>query len=181
MNTARRHVAIVGGGTAGWLAALMLRRAKPDPTALRVSVIESPDIPTVGVGEGSTSIFQQVLLDLGMDEAAFIAQTGATLKFEIKHCGWRKDGKDYFGPFNDPNALRPAPEGLPHVEEQLHLPVMDGLGLLQKAASKTVLVQPNTRAAARQTAKTLETEFKSAAARATSHNAYLSACAQRGN
>lgn len=113
MNKPARHVAIVGGGTAGWLAALMLRKAAPDPKALRVSVIESPDIPTVGVGEGSTSVFQQVLMDLGIDEAAFIAQTGATLKFGIKHCGWRKDGKDYFGPIDDPNALRTAPDGLP--------------------------------------------------------------------
>jgi len=91
----------------------MLRKASPDKDALRVSVIESPAIPTVGVGEGSTSVFQQVLMDLGIDEAEFIAQTGATLKFGIKHCGWRKDGKDYFGPIDDPNALRPAPDGLP--------------------------------------------------------------------
>lgn len=113
MSTAKRHVAIVGGGTAGWLAALMLRKAAPDQGALRVSVIESPNIPTVGVGEGSTSIFRQVLMDLGIDEAEFIAQTGATLKFGIKHGGWRRDGKDYFGPIDDPNALRPAPVGLP--------------------------------------------------------------------
>jgi glycine/D-amino acid oxidase-like deaminating enzyme len=98
-----KHIAIVGGGTAGWLTALVLR----------ISVIESPDIPTVGVGEGSTAIFRQVLLELGIDEADFLRETGATFKFGIHHIGWRRDGRDYFGPIDDPNALVAAPAGLP--------------------------------------------------------------------
>ena len=105
-----KRVAVVGGGTAGWLAALMLRRAWPGAA---VAVIESPTIPTVGVGEGSTSIFRQVLLDIGIDEDDFLRETGATLKFGIRHCGWRPDGRDYWGPIDDPGALSPAPEGLP--------------------------------------------------------------------
>lgn len=112
MDAKQNHIAIVGGGTAGWLAALMLQKAA-GPTGPRISVIESPNIPTVGVGEGSTSVFRQVLLDLGIDETDFIRETGATLKFGIKHAGWRKDGKDYFGPIDDPNALSPAPAGMP--------------------------------------------------------------------
>lgn len=113
MTQKQRHIAVVGGGTAGWLAALMLRKAAPDKRAIRISVVESPNIPTVGVGEGSTAIFRQVLLDLELDEAEFIRDTGATLKFGIKHAGWRKDGKNYWGPIDDPNALRPAPPSIP--------------------------------------------------------------------
>lgn len=64
----------------------------------------------------------------------------------------------------------PLPGGMPHVEEQLHLPVMGGLGLLPKSASKTVFAQPNIRSTARQTANALQTELKSASARAVSHN-----------
>lgn len=113
MGPKQRHIAIIGGGTAGWLAALMIQKAANGPDAPRISVIESPYIPTVGVGEGSTSVFRQVLLDLGIAEDEFLRETGATLKFGIKHAGWRKDGKDYFGPIDDPNALSAAPDGLP--------------------------------------------------------------------
>lgn len=109
-----KHIAIVGGGTAGWLAALVLQKtAARSGVSVRLSVVESPNIPTVGVGEGSTSIFRQVLLDLGFDEAEFLRETGATFKFGIHHEGWRKDGRSYFGPIDDPNALGPVPDGLP--------------------------------------------------------------------
>ncbi|MEN8832131.1 MAG: tryptophan halogenase family protein [Pacificibacter sp.] len=111
---AQKHIAIVGGGTAGWLTALVLQKsAEQSGVPARLSVIESPNIPTVGVGEGSTSIFRQVLLDLGFDEAEFLRETGATFKFGIHHEGWRKDGGSYFGPIDDPNALGPVPDGLP--------------------------------------------------------------------
>jgi tryptophan halogenase len=114
-NKPARHVAVVGGGTAGWLAALVLQKelASQNKVSTRISVIESPDIPTVGVGEGSTSVFRQLLLDLGIDELEFLRETGATLKFGIKHAGWRKDRKDYFGPIDDPNQLVPTPSGAP--------------------------------------------------------------------
>jgi len=112
-DKACKHIAIIGGGTAGWLAALMLQKASANADSQRLSVIESPAIPTVGVGEGSTSIFRQVLLDLGIDEHEFVRETGATLKFGIKHAGWRKDGRDYFGPIDDPNALAQPPNGMP--------------------------------------------------------------------
>lgn len=114
MQDTHGHIAIVGGGTAGWLAALVLARAveKSRGAKPRISVIESPNIPTVGVGEGSTAIFRQVLLELGIEEKEFLRETGATLKFGIKHAGWRKDRRDYLGPIDDPNALRPPPPGV---------------------------------------------------------------------
>ena len=113
MEPRQKHIAIIGGGTAGWLAALILQKASIGPGAPRISIIESPNIPTVGVGEGSTSIFRQVLLDLEIDEQEFLRETGATLKFGIKHAGWRKDGKDYLGPIDDPNVMGPVPAGVP--------------------------------------------------------------------
>ncbi|RPE71358.1 tryptophan halogenase [Pacificibacter maritimus] len=114
MDKNAKHIAIVGGGTAGWLAALVLKRAAEKAgQTIRFSVIEAPDIPTVGVGEGSTSVFRQVLLDLGIDESEFLRETGATFKFGIHHKGWRAGGKHFFGPIDDPNALGPVPAGLP--------------------------------------------------------------------
>ncbi len=113
MEPAARHIAVVGGGTAGWLAALVLRRNFPDSTKspLRISVVGSPNIPTVGVGEGSTSVFRHVLMDLGIDEEEFLRETGATIKFGIKHDGWRADKGTYYGPIDDPSALVPPPDG----------------------------------------------------------------------
>ncbi len=112
-SNAPGHIAVVGGGTAGWLAALILRQSfvKQGGPVPRFSVIESPDIPTVGVGEGSTSVFRQILLDLNIDEAQFLRETGATFKFGILHCGWRADGRDYWGPIDDPNIGMPPPQG----------------------------------------------------------------------
>ncbi len=111
MNEKQGHIAIVGGGTAGWLAALVLRKAfQKSATPLpRISVIESPNIPTVGVGEGSTSLLRQILLDLKIDEAEFLKETGATFKFGILHNGWAVPGQSYYGPIDDPHFLVPAP------------------------------------------------------------------------
>ena len=50
MNGAVQQVAIVGGGTAGWLSACVLAARHP---ALAITLVESPDIPTIGVGEGT--------------------------------------------------------------------------------------------------------------------------------
>ncbi len=118
MSAKSGHIAIIGGGTAGWLAALVLKAAyekqaarKNGVTLPKISVVESPNIPTVGVGEGSTSIFRQVLLDLGIEEDEFLRETGATFKFGIFHRAWRKDLGDYYGPIDDPNQLFPKPEG----------------------------------------------------------------------
>ncbi len=115
MSEARGHIAIVGGGTAGWLAALLLqktyaRQAHANPP--RISVVESPNIPTIGVGEGSTSILRQVLLDLGIEEEEFLRETKATIKFGIYHKNWSKKPGGYFGPIDDPNLLVPAPNGI---------------------------------------------------------------------
>lgn len=118
MEQREGHIAIIGGGTAGWLAALVLQKAfdrkknfGAGQSVPRISVIESPDIPTVGVGEGSTSIFRQILQDLNIDEAEFLRETGATFKFGIHHRNWTKNGTGYFGPIDDPHALVHPPAG----------------------------------------------------------------------
>ncbi len=106
------RIAIIGGGTAGWLAASLigstLSRAKMAGT---LSLIEAPDIPTIGVGEGTTSVFRDVLLSLGFDEEEFLRETRATIKYGIQHVGWRKDGGSYWGPIDNLAALSAVPKG----------------------------------------------------------------------
>lgn len=101
-----RRICVVGGGTAGWLAAMMLGdSARRGGHACEVTVIESSKIGTIGVGEGTTAVFRQMLQHFGLDEAEFLAATGATIKFGIRHRDWRRKGHSYDGPIDDPHRV----------------------------------------------------------------------------
>lgn len=101
-DTASADIVIVGGGTAGWLAAMLLQaEATRAGRSLQITLIESSKIPTIGVGEGTTSLFRGVLQALGLDEREFIAQTEATIKYGIRHRDWRRLGHTYDGPIDD--------------------------------------------------------------------------------
>ncbi|HEY4971342.1 MAG TPA: tryptophan halogenase family protein, partial [Steroidobacteraceae bacterium] len=102
-------IAIVGGGTAGWLAAGMLSRALPG-TRTRITVVESPDIGTVGVGEATIPPIIDLLRFLSIDEADFVRHTQATYKLGIKFSDWKELGHTYwhpFGTFGAPIIRRP--------------------------------------------------------------------------
>ena len=101
-----RRICVVGGGTAGWLAAMMLGdSARRGGHVCDVTVIESSKIGTIGVGEGTTAVFRQMLQHFGLDEAEFLAATGATIKFGIRHRDWRRIGHSYDGPIDDPHRV----------------------------------------------------------------------------
>jgi glycine/D-amino acid oxidase-like deaminating enzyme len=100
------NIVIVGGGTAGWLAALMLQDAgRRAGLALKITVVESSAIPTIGVGEGTTAVFRQMLQHFGLDEFEFLRETEATIKFGIRHQDWRRKGHHYDGPIDDPHLV----------------------------------------------------------------------------
>lgn len=93
-----RSVAIVGGGTAGWLAASMLARVLA-ASGTAVTVVESPDIGTIGVGEATIPPIIDLLGFLGIDLADFVKATQATFKLGIRFRDWRTPGHDYWHPF----------------------------------------------------------------------------------
>ncbi|MFM2357216.1 MAG: hypothetical protein RLZZ528_2952 [Pseudomonadota bacterium] len=100
------HIVIAGGGTAGWLAAMILSDvAAREKRATRVTVIESSKIGTIGVGEGSTAVFRQMLKHFGLSEEEFLRDTGATIKYGIRHRDWRRVGHSYDGPIDDPHLV----------------------------------------------------------------------------
>jgi len=104
-----RSIAIVGGGTAGWLAASMLARALPG-TATSITVVESAEIDTVGVGEATIPPIIDVLRFLSIDERDFIQHTHATFKLGIKFTEWNQPRHSYwhpFGTFGAPINRRP--------------------------------------------------------------------------
>jgi len=101
MTGSIQRVAIVGGGTAGWLSACMLAARHP---RLAVTLIESPDIPTIGVGEGTWPTMRDSLATIGITEAEFLQTCDASFKQGSRFDGWLTGGADdsYLHPFTPP-------------------------------------------------------------------------------
>ena len=82
-------ICIVGGGTAGWMTASTLIKAYPD---WKVTLFESPNIPTVGVGESTTQFFRQWLYFLGLKDEEWMAACDATYKLSVRFHNFHKQG-----------------------------------------------------------------------------------------
>ena len=91
------NIVIVGGGTAGWMAAAALSRALGAHVA--ITLVESADILTVGVGEATIPPIIDFLRFLDIDEDDFVARTNATFKLGIEFAGWSAPGARYMHPF----------------------------------------------------------------------------------
>lgn len=99
MHSDIKHIVIVGGGTAGWLTASILA-AHFDTRALSVTLIESPHIKTIGVGEGTWPTMAATLKRIGISEAQFIAQCDASFKQGSRFINWQHGkGESYYHPF----------------------------------------------------------------------------------
>jgi glycine/D-amino acid oxidase-like deaminating enzyme len=105
----KRSILIVGGGTAGWLTAAYLAKYLELSASdnLQITLLESPEIGIIGVGEGAFPTIRQTLQFIGVDEARFIRQTSATFKQGIRFNDWvhtPKDGQHshFLHPFEAP-------------------------------------------------------------------------------
>lgn len=93
-----RSILVVGGGTAGWMAATWLagRLARQ---GVAITVVESAQIGTVGVGEATVPAIRDYFRDINVDEAEVLAATEGTLKLGIEFEGWNRPGGRFFHPF----------------------------------------------------------------------------------
>lgn len=114
------RIIIVGGGTAGWLtagilasqlkgsnkqaASLQVDQDRPSP--YEVILIESPDVPTIGVGEGTWPSMRSTLKGMGVSETDFIRQCDVSLKQGTRFNAWLNGSDDsYYHPFSLPNGF----------------------------------------------------------------------------
>lgn len=101
---------IVGGGTSGCVAALMLKKAYPN---LSITMIESSQIGIIGVGEGSTEHWKKFLEHVEIDVPTLFREAGATFKIGIKFTNWHGDGTHYFHSLSEQYGFINSKNGQP--------------------------------------------------------------------
>ena len=114
-------VLVVGGGTAGWMAAAYLARrlGANRPEGVKITLIESSDIGIVGVGEGTFPTVKKLILNLGETEKSFLKACSGTFKQGFEFINWRDapvNGRNnrYYHPFNLPEATDGGLDLLPY-------------------------------------------------------------------
>ncbi len=99
-----KSIIIVGGGSSGWMTALYLNRLyNHNKKQINITLIESPDVGTIGVGESTVHSMRFFFAAMGLDEAELLKETNATLKTGILFKNWMKAKNNqihqYFHPF----------------------------------------------------------------------------------
>ena len=110
MRRAVDNIVIVGGGSAGWLTAGLLasEHIGDHQSGVSVTLIESPDVKTIGVGEGTWPTMRTTLQKIGISETEFLRECSASFKQGTKFVGWVTGGEEdhYYHPFSAPAGYK---------------------------------------------------------------------------
>ncbi|QDN81981.1 tryptophan 7-halogenase [Streptomyces sp. S1A1-7] len=98
------NVVIVGGGTAGWMTATYLRAAFGDDVG--ITLVESKNVPTIGVGEATFSTVRHFFSYLGLAEHEWMPECHASYKLAIRFENWRTEGHHFYHPFERPRNVQ---------------------------------------------------------------------------
>ena len=103
----KQTIVIVGGGSAGWLTAGIIAAKHNTPTdgglGTRVVLLESPDVPNLGVGEGTWPTMRDTLRRIGLSEVEFLCGCDASFKQGSHFINWQRGrGESYYHPFTAP-------------------------------------------------------------------------------
>ncbi|WP_158969390.1 tryptophan halogenase family protein [Paraglaciecola sp. L3A3] len=98
MSKPIESIVIVGGGTAGWITAgtIAAKLKKQNKTGFSITLIESPNVPTIGVGEGTWPTMRNTLKKMGIRETDFIRQCNVTFKQGAKFAKWVTGAQEDF-------------------------------------------------------------------------------------
>ena len=96
----KKRIVIIGGGSAGWITASILAKGLPS-AEYDISLIESPDIPTIGVGEATIPPIIHLINYLDLDETDFIKKIEGTYKYGIHFENWSTLGHSYMHAFGE--------------------------------------------------------------------------------
>jgi tryptophan halogenase len=97
MTSIIKKVDVLGGGTAGWMSASLIKKLMGK--SVDVELVESDDIASVGVGEATIPPIRLFNSVLGINEAEFLRETKATIKLGIKFENWKNTEESYFHTF----------------------------------------------------------------------------------
>lgn len=108
MSGAIKHIVIVGGGSAGWLTAGLIaaEHCSTSPDGLQVTLLESPEVAPIGVGEGTWPTMRDTLRKIGVSEADFFRECDVAFKQGSRFNQWSTGHTDeyYFHPFVLPHG-----------------------------------------------------------------------------
>ena len=144
MSPFLKKIVIAGGGTAGWMTAAAL--SKFAPRDLSICLVESDQIGTIGVGEASIPPLIGFNQLIGLDEAVFMRETGATFKMGIAFEGWRTAEDTYlhpFGTYGNALGLTPFHQAWLRAKSLGHMPPITDYSLNTILASQGRFLPPS--------------------------------------
>ncbi|MDU0355112.1 tryptophan halogenase family protein [Paraglaciecola aquimarina] len=140
------NITIVGGGTAGWITAAVLSHGLPKER-FKITLIESPNIRSVGVGEATIPPIVNLLQFLNIDPIDFVQSLQATFKYGIQFEDWSELNTSYMHAFGDlgfPYEQTPFSDLWLHYRQSLNLSPLNDFSATAIAASKHAFNPPHT-------------------------------------